>query len=93
MVYYATKRRESEGQSNPSNLRVRELSKYSVKYIRRDGHSDSVSIKAGSKGEAKKIAEERGYEDILGVNRAEFTFTPIAVAALVVVLALVLLLI
>ena len=69
------------------------MSKYRVKYIRRDGHMDSVIIKAGSAVEAKKIADKRGYEDILRVSRAATSVTPIVVIALIAVLALALLLV
>lgn len=68
------------------------MKRFSVKYIRREGFSDTVTIMAESKGDARRIAEERGYEDIIKVSHAEFPvkFVVIVVLVAAVVAALVL---
>ena len=60
------------------------MHRYRVIYIERDGHSNATTVIAESKGEAKRVASERGCEDILRVKRAGFPFGTIIVVLLVV---------
>ena len=55
------------------------MHRYKVRYIERGGHSDKVIVWAGSKGEARKIAERQGCEDILKVRRVGISFLPLIV--------------
>ena len=59
------------------------LRRYKVRYIERDGYPDKVIVWADSKGEARKIAEGRGCEDIIKVRRIGFPFIPLIVVLLV----------
>ena len=55
------------------------LHRYLVRYIERDGHTDKTTVWAGSKGEARRIASDRGCEDILKVRRVGISLLPIIV--------------
>lgn len=59
------------------------LHRYKVRYIERDGYVDKVIVWAGSKGEARKIAERQGCEDILKVRRIGFPFVSLIVVLLI----------
>ena len=59
------------------------MHRYLVRYIGRDGHAEERTFLANSKGEAKRIAYERGCEDIFKVKRIGFPVTAI-IAAIVV---------
>ena len=54
-----------------------------VRYIERGGRSDKVTVWANSKGEARRIASERGYDDILKVRRVGISILPLIVVLLV----------
>lgn len=45
------------------------MHRYKVGYIAREGYGDKVTVWANSKGEARRIASERGCEDIFKVRR------------------------
>ena len=62
---------------------VDKLHRYKVRYIERDGYVDKVIVWAGSKGEARKIAERQGCEDILKVRRIGFPFVSLIVVLLI----------
>ena len=68
-----------------------ELKRFSVKYIARAGYTDEVMIVARSKGEAKRIAAERGYDDILGVRSVGLPTG--VIVAVVLILSLIVLLV
>ena len=55
------------------------MHRYLVRYIERDGHGDKVTVWARSKGEARRIASDRGCEDILKVRRVGISFLPLIV--------------
>ena len=59
------------------------MHRYLVRYIGREGHSEERTFLAKSKGAAKRIAYERGCEDIFKVKRIGFPWTAI-IAAIVV---------
>ena len=59
------------------------MQRYKVRYIERAGNTATCTVLANSKGEAKRIAEERGCEDILKVRRIGFPIGTIIVIALV----------
>ena len=67
------------------------MKRFSVKYIARAGYTDEVTIVARSKGEAKRIAAERGYDDILGVRSVGLPTG--AIVAVVLILTLIVLLV
>lgn len=48
------------------------MNRYLVRYIGRDGHTEGRTFLANSKGEAKRIAYERGCEDVFKVKRIGF---------------------
>ena len=54
-----------------------------VRYIERDGHTDKVTVWANSKGEARRIASERGCDDILKVRRVGISLLPLIVVLLI----------
>ena len=60
------------------------MHRYLVRYIGRDGHTEGRTFLANSKGEAKRIAYERGCEDIFKVKRIGF---PVAAIIAVIVVA------
>ena len=59
------------------------LHRYKVRYIARSGHTDKVTVWANSKGEARRIASERGCEDILKVRRVGISLMPLVVVLLI----------
>ena len=59
------------------------MHRYLVRYIERDGHSDNVTVWASSKGDARRIASDRGCEDILKVRRVGISFLPLIVVLLI----------
>ena len=59
------------------------MHRYKVRYIERDGHTDKVMVWAHSKGEARRIASERGCEDILKVRRVGISLMPLIVVLLI----------
>ena len=59
------------------------LRRYTVKFIERDGYPDKVVVWADSKGEARQIAERRGYEDIIKVRRVGFPVMPLVLVLLI----------
>ena len=59
------------------------MHRYLVRYIGRDGHSERRTFLANGKGEAKRIAYERGCEDIFKVRRIGFPVTGILIGLLV----------
>lgn len=59
------------------------MHRYKVRYIERDGHTDKVTVWANSKGEARRIASERGCDDILKVRRVGISFLPLIVVLLI----------
>ena len=54
-----------------------------VRYIGREGHSEERTFLAKSKGAAKRVAYERGCEDIFKVKRIGFPVTAIVIGSLV----------
>ena len=62
---------------------MNKLHRYKVRYIERGGHSDKVTVWANSKGEARRIASDRGCEDILKVRRVGISFAPLIVVLLI----------
>ena len=59
------------------------MHRYKVRYIARDGHTDKTMVWANSTGEARRIASERGYDDILKVRRVGFSLPPLIVVLLI----------
>ena len=59
------------------------LHRYKVRYIERDGHTGRTTVWASSKGEARRIASERGCDDILKVRRVGIPLLPLIVVLLV----------
>ena len=59
------------------------MHRYKVRYIARDGHTDKATVWANSKGEARRIASERGCEDILKVRRVGISLLPLILSLLV----------
>ena len=59
------------------------LHRYKVRYIERDGYPNKVIVWASNKGEARKIAERQGCEDILKVRRIGFPFVSLIVVLLI----------
>ena len=59
------------------------MHRYKVRYIERDGHTDKATVWANSKGEARRIASERGCEDILKVRRVGISLLPLIVVLLI----------
>lgn len=61
------------------------MHRYSVKYLSRDGYPTSRVIYAKNSRAARRIAEEAGCNDILGVRRAGFNPVPIVMILIVLV--------
>ncbi len=59
------------------------MHRYMVRYIERDGHTDKTVVWANSTGEARRIASDRGYEDILKVRRVGISILPLIVVLLI----------
>ena len=59
------------------------MHRYKVRYIERDGHTDKATVWANSKGEARRIASDRGYDDILKVRRVGIFISPLIVVLLI----------
>ena len=59
------------------------MHRYKVRYIERDGHTDKATVWANNKGEARRIASERGYDDILEVRRIGISLPPLIVVLLI----------
>ena len=59
------------------------MHRYMVRYIERDGHTDKTVVWANSKGEARRIASERGCDDILKVRRVGISLPPLFVVLLI----------
>lgn len=60
-----------------------ELHRYKVMYIERDGYADNATVWASSKGDACRIASERGCDDILKVRRVGISLLPLIVVLLI----------
>ena len=60
------------------------MHRYAVKHIDRDGSWDTAIVMANSKGEARKIAEDRGCEDVCQVRRIGWPILPIVIVSLVI---------
>ena len=63
--------------------------KYSVKYIKRDGHVTEMTVRARDHHEAKRLASDAGCEDIISVQIVRSSLSPVVVILLVVVLTFV----
>ena len=61
------------------------MHRYLVRYIGREGHSEERTFLANSKGEAKRIAYERGCEDVFKVKRIGFPVTAIVIGLIVLI--------
>ena len=59
------------------------MHRYMVRYIERDGHTDKTAVWANSKSEARRIASERGYDDILKARRIGISLPPLIVVLLI----------
>ena len=59
------------------------LHRYKVRYIEREGHTDAVTVWANSKWEARRIASDRGCEDILKVRRVGIPLLPLIIVLLI----------
>ena len=59
------------------------LHRYNVKYIARSGHTDNAMVWANSKREARRIASDRGCEDILKVRRVGIPLLPLIIVLLI----------
>ena len=58
--------------------------KYSVKYIKRDGHVTEMTVRARDHHEAKRLASDAGCEDIISVQVVRSSLSPVVVILLVV---------
>lgn len=63
------------------------MHRYSVRYIEREGNTGKITVVANSKGETRRIAEERGCDDILKVRRIGWPIGMIIVILLLVAVA------
>ena len=59
------------------------MSRFVVTYIRRSGGFAHYTVFARSKKEARKLAEQRGYEDIKRVRRVGFPAGAVVVTVLI----------
>lgn len=59
------------------------MHRYLVRHIERGGNTDNATVWANSKGEARRIASDRGCEDILKVRRVGISLLPLIVVLLV----------
>ena len=60
------------------------MRKYSVKYIKRDGHVTEMTVRARDHHEAKRLASNAGCEDIVGIQAVRSSLSPVVVVLLVV---------
>lgn len=60
------------------------MQRYSVKYIKRDGHVTEMTVRARDHHEAKRLASDAGCEDIIGVRAAGYSLSPVVVVLLIV---------
>ena len=60
------------------------MQRYSVKYIKRDGHVTEMTVRARDHHEAKRLASDAGCEDIVGVQAVRPSLPTAFVVLLVV---------
>lgn len=56
---------------------------YSVKYIRRDGSTTEMTVRARDHHEAKRLAADAGCEDIISVRPASASLSPVVIVLLI----------
>ena len=60
------------------------MHRYSVKYIKRDGHATEMTVRARDHHEAKRLASDAGCEDIISIQVIRSSLPPVVVVLLVV---------